>query len=148
MAAQMAHILLFLASRHQKLMLLQKESRPSSSGPCSLHVFQLFLRQYAYCQEHDRFEAVSPVPAQLPTLLLQALATLQAINKGVGCYCITLCYTTLRICSPLSRGTLRKSSDDRFLDDTYHMPCMVACIRVFYIHLPPPALAPPWGVGG
>ena len=55
----------------------------SSSAPRSLHVFQLFLRQYAYCQEHDRFEAVPPVPAQLPTLLLQALDKLQAINKGV-----------------------------------------------------------------
>ncbi|KAL3131606.1 hypothetical protein ABBQ38_007903 [Trebouxia sp. C0009 RCD-2024] len=75
------HLLTRCPLQHASFVLVKRGDR-SSSGASSLHVFQLYLRQYAYCHEHDRFEAVSPVPAQLPALLLQALATLQAINKG------------------------------------------------------------------
>ena len=49
-----------------------------------LHIFKLFLRQYAYCQEHDRFEAIPAVPAQLPGLLCKALDSLQAIQRGMS----------------------------------------------------------------
>lgn len=62
--------------------MLQKQD-PGPSGCRSLHVFKLFLRQYAYCQEHDRFEAVSALPAQLPALLCQSLDMLQAIKNGM-----------------------------------------------------------------
>ena len=47
-----------------------------------LRVFTLFLKKYAYCHEHDTYELVPAMPAQLPDLMCRALDALQAINKG------------------------------------------------------------------
>ena len=52
------------------------------TGRCKLRVFKLFLRQYAYCPEHNSFEAVPAMPAQIPMLLCDALEALQAISQG------------------------------------------------------------------
>ena len=54
----------------------------SGTGRCKLRVFKLFLRQYAYCSEHNSFEAVPAMPAQIPVLLCDALEALQAISQG------------------------------------------------------------------
>jgi len=54
----------------------------SGTGRCKLRVFKLFLRQYAYCPEHNSFEAVPAMPAQIPVLLCDALEALQAISQG------------------------------------------------------------------
>ena len=65
-------------------MLLQKHAT-SGTGRCKLRVFKLFLRQYVYCPEHDSFEAVPAMPAQIPMLLCDALEALQAISQGMLC---------------------------------------------------------------
>lgn len=38
-----------------------------------------------YCPEHDSFEAVPAMPAQIPMLLCDALEALQAISQGMLC---------------------------------------------------------------
>ena len=55
-----------------------------ASSHHSLHVFKLFLRQYAYCPEHDMFEAVPAMPAQIPLHICKALDSLQSICTGAA----------------------------------------------------------------
>ncbi|KAL0032691.1 hypothetical protein WJX79_003604 [Trebouxia sp. C0005] len=65
-------------------MVLVRKHAASGTGRCKLHVFKLFLRQYAYCPEHNRFEAVPAMPTQIPMLLCDALEALHSISQGDG----------------------------------------------------------------
>ena len=82
------------------------------TGRCKLRVFKLFLRQYAYCPEHNSFEAVPAMPAQILMLLCDALEALQAISQG------TLQSHALQA---ISQGTLQFHASQAISQGTLHL---------------------------